>query len=100
MRWLLALLLALALAGPQPAEAQRRDHDRARSAVQSGEARPLEEILSRLHGSHPGRVLDAQLQGQGDGLAYRIRILAPDGRVVDLTVDARSGRVLQSRGGR
>jgi hypothetical protein len=99
MRWLIvALVLLLLPPAADPALAQS-DPDRARSAVQAGEARPLGDILARIQGQYPGRVLDAQLGQRGQGWVYQIRILGPGGDVVELTVDARTGEVLQSRGG-
>lgn len=94
-------MVALAvLSGGVAAEAAPRgDHDRARSAVEAGEVRPLEDILARIRPSYPGRLLDARLRQRGPGSwLYDIRLLQPDGRVLALTVDARSGRVLGVRG--
>jgi len=94
----LLVLLALASFLASPAGAGQDD---ARRAVRSGEARPLSEILSGLSGRYPGRVLDADIAERGGGeWTYGIRLLDPRGRVVELDVDARSGRVLRERGGR
>lgn len=99
MRWLLltTALVALLLAA-DPVSA--RDHDRARRAVEAGEALPLDQIMRRVSNQYPGRLLDAELRERGNRLEYRMRILGADGRVVELRVDARSGSVLQARGGR
>lgn len=95
---LIALVLTLTAALALPAAAGQDD---ARRAVQSGEARPLSEILSGLRGRYPGRVLDADIAERGRGdWTYGIRLLNPQGRVVELDVDARSGKVLRERGGR
>ena len=94
-RFLFTLALAILLASPAGA-----GQDDARRAVRSGEARPLSEILSGLSGRYPGRVLDADIAERGGGeWTYGIRLLDPRGRVVELDVDARSGRVLRERGG-
>ncbi|MET4697523.1 hypothetical protein ABIE65_000534 [Constrictibacter sp. MBR-5] len=94
-RFLCTLALATLLASPAGA-----GQDDARRAVRSGEARPLSEILSGLSGRYPGRVLDADIAERGSGeWTYGIRLLDPRGRVVELDVDARSGRVLRERGG-
>ena len=37
------------------------------------------------------------MQQGGGALAYQIRILSPDGQVIVLTVDAKTGRVLRER---
>lgn len=93
-----ALLLASLIVMAPGTDGSARDHDRARSAVQSGDARPLEDILAGISSRHPGRLLDAQLQSRGNRHVYRIKLLDPEGNVVELTVDARSAEVLQVRG--
>lgn len=96
MHWLVLLLTTVVMLATAPDPAPASNHDRARDAVQAGEALPLDAILGQLRGRYPGRMLDAQLN-QGGGLTYQIRILGPDGRVVVLTVDAKTGRVLSER---
>lgn len=100
MRHLVRLLIAAMLLAASAEHLPARDHDRARGAVQRGEALPLEQILGRIAGSHPGRMLDARLDERGNRLEYQIRLLQADGQVVELTVDARTGEVRQVRGGR
>ncbi len=100
----LAALLGLALvAGVAPAH-DDDDHERARAAVQAGQALPLRSVLERLARSHPGQVLDVELEAAEahDGPAsppwiYKIKLLQPDGRLLKLKVDARSGAVLAER---
>ena len=41
------------------------DHDRARRAVQSGEILPLQTLLERVQGVHPGQVLELELERDG-----------------------------------
>ena len=77
---------------------QRRDHDRARDAVGAGNVMPLQQILRRLQGQYPGRLLDADLRQDGQGRRiYHLKLLAPGDQVLVLVVDARTGQVLQSR---
>lgn len=92
----LALLAALAVsAADVPAVGQ--NHERARSAVQAGEAKPLGKVLGAIARRYPGRALDAQLDEQGDRLVYRIKWLARDGKVWEIVADARSGKILSAR---
>lgn len=91
------LMLLLQTVPLSPARAAS-DQDRAREAVQSGEAQPLGAILAQLRRRYPGRVLDADLNRQGGRLVYEIRLLDRGGRVTEVSVDARSGEVLQARG--
>ena len=63
--------------------------------------RPLDRILPEIRNGRPGRFFDAEgpyPDGAG-GWHYRIKWLTPEGRVVWLDADARSGKVLgPSRG--
>ena len=65
---------------------------RAREGVRSGQLVPLETLLDQAHREHPGEVLEVELE---DG-EYEIEILREDGRVIELTFDARTGRLLES----
>ncbi len=96
-RLILALAVLLACAAGAPAGAQN-DQQRARAAVQAGQARPLQDILPQLRRGYPGRVLDAELDQAGGRWVYRIKLLTDDGKVLELIVDARSGEVLRVRG--
>lgn len=89
----LALLLLVAGVVAALHEPARADDDsrRARDGVRSGELVPLERILEQAEREHPGHVLEVELD---DG-EYEIEILRDDGRVVELTYDARSGRLLE-----
>ena len=84
-----AAIIACCLAAPATA----RDHNRARAAVQAGQARPLGQILGHVMAQCPGRFLDAGLRQGGGGLVYVIKILRPGGRVTKLVVDAKSGAI-------
>jgi hypothetical protein len=82
--------------GPPPGVLMQTpaEHDRARSAVRAGRIPPLGDVLDRVQRSHPGRVLDVQLDRGGPDPAdwsYRIKILSPDGHVRSLRVDAVTG---------
>jgi len=89
------IAFALALA---PGMATASGHDRARDAVRTGEALPLGQIVGIVSGVYPGRLLDANLVQSGGGLIYQLRWLTNDGRMINVTVDADSGRILGVRG--
>jgi uncharacterized membrane protein YkoI len=95
-----ALSLVSAPAGPVGCgRATAPDHDRARSAVEAGHIRPLQEILAAVRRQVPGRMLDARLQQNGRWV-YEVILLQADGQVVNVTVDARTAQVLGVQGGR
>ncbi len=98
---LAALLLLVATDGLAGHKAKHRgsDQDRARSAVEQGEAMPLSAILARVRQSHPGKLLDAKLARRGNALIYAIKLRGTDNRIKLVQVDARSGRILSVRQG-
>src|SRR2546423_7063017 len=83
------------LAGPSVAQPYR-----AREGVQAGEMRSLDEILNGIRRQRPGNLAD--VQGPNPSAAgepqYRLKWVTPDGRVLWLDTDARTGRVLGVQG--
>lgn len=94
-RAVLAVLLLLAL--PAPLASAADNPERARQAVEAGEAKPLDTVLQAIAKQHPGRALDAELLEQGGSLIYRIKWLGTDDQVRDITADAKTGKILESR---
>ncbi|MGY4830791.1 PepSY domain-containing protein [Sphaerotilaceae bacterium SBD11-9] len=90
---LLATVLALSSA---PALAGN-DQDRARAAVQAGQVLPLKTVLERLERSHPGQVLEVELEQEDGRWVYEIRLLQPGGRLIKLELDAATAEVLRSK---
>jgi Predicted membrane protein len=94
MPWLLAAcVLWMALL----AHADESDHERARDAVQSGQALALPVLLERLQRSHPGQVLEIELERDDGRWVYEVKLLQPGGQVVKLAIDARTAEVLKQR---
>lgn len=73
------------------------DHDRARRALQAGQAMPLDQILAAVAKQHPGQVLEVELESRPRGLLYEIKILSAQGAVTKLKVDAKTGEVLDHK---
>lgn len=74
------------------------DHERAREAYAAGEAMSLQEILSRVEQSYPGRLLKVEFERDDGVWVYKLRILQNQGRMLKLKVDARDATVLAVRG--
>lgn len=90
-----SLLLCLApLAGRA---GEHGDHERARAAVQAGEVLPLPTVLERLQRSHPGQVLELELDQEDGRWIYEIKLLQADGQLLRLELDARTAQVLAVR---
>ena len=98
-RFLTTLLCAVALAPGLAAADGRRDHDRARAALEAGEILPLAQVLERVGRSRPGQVLEVELERERDsGLwVYELKLLQPGGTLVKLHVDARTAAVLRTQ---
>jgi len=77
-----------------------KDQDRVRDAVRAGEVMPFDALRERLRRSHPGDVLELELEREHERWIYEVKLLQPDGRIVKLEVDARSGEVLRERQGK
>ena len=82
-----------------PAVAQeRRDHERARAALEAGQIRPLSDLLAEVERRFRGRVIEAELERDDTQWLYELKILPPNGRVFIVELDAATGALVRSRG--
>ncbi len=99
MLGLVALVASAAMLPEHFAVAQdRRDHERARAALEAGEIRPLSEILKLVEARFLGRVIEADLDRDDDIWLYEFKILPPNGRLFRVEVNASTGAVLRTSG--
>jgi uncharacterized membrane protein YkoI len=77
----------------------RHDHDRARHALAQGEVRPIAEILRRVEAEVPGEVIEVELERDKRGAQtrwrYELKLIAPDGRLLEVLVDAPTAEILK-----
>jgi uncharacterized membrane protein YkoI len=72
---------------------QREAHDRDRDREpQQASGISLDEAVARAEKQYGARAVRAERVREGDRTVYRIRLLAPDGRVFNVTVDAGDSR--------
>jgi uncharacterized membrane protein YkoI len=90
-------LIAVLWAGAGPARADCLPTRQARDLIRSGDAIPLAAAMRAARGAAPGEMIDGKLCRGGQGLQYVVTILGPEGRVVRVTVDAKTGSVLGAR---
>ena len=88
----LALLIAPVSAGGQAQIPP--DFELARDAVERGEILPLAEVLSRLQESHPGRVIEVELEYSDDRLVYEVELVTGDGRLIEVDMNAATGEIV------
>jgi uncharacterized membrane protein YkoI len=65
--------------------------------AQAEGVQPLGRVLRAIEQSYPGRALDAELSEGAEPPVYRIKWLGEDGKVREVRVDARTGRILEVR---
>lgn len=83
-----------------PAMGQSDEQDRVRDALRRGEILSYAEIRRRAQARFDGRVVGQSLRPRGRGWIYDLRLLRKDGTVLSVQIDARTGRVLSTRGRR
>ena len=67
---------------------------RARAAVNRGEILRLSKVLPGVQDQFGGLVLDTSLIRRGSAYAYEFSILTHDSRLIDVMVDAATGKVM------
>lgn len=77
------------------AERGEHDHDRARRALERGEILSLDRVLTTLRQRLAGEILEVELEREHGTWVYEFKVLRPDGRVVELYVDAATARVVK-----
>ena len=91
---LAAMLLGiLAVSGARASD--KTDHEQARAAVQAGEVLPLPALLQKLQRTHPGQVLELELERDDGRWLYEVKLLQANGRLLKLELDASTGEVLK-----
>jgi uncharacterized membrane protein YkoI len=94
MRWVLVLLVLGGLLLPRIGAAAGPLG--ALQLAQAEDVKPLAQILQTIGERFPGHALDAELVRQGEP-RYRVKWLGEDGKVREITSDARSGQILEVR---
>lgn len=89
MRRLVLLLLLLAPVLPGAARADS-DQQRARTALERGEVRPLDQVLAAVRGVVPGDVVSVELKRKKERWYYKLKILTPAGKRAEVKIDAKT----------
>ncbi|GIL02794.1 MAG: hypothetical protein BroJett030_26930 [Alphaproteobacteria bacterium] len=94
-----ATVLTATILWHEPAAADDRaclSQDQRRAAIQGRKAVPLGRAIRAAKARQAGDVLDARLCRQDKRLVYVLTVLARDGKVVHLRVDAGSGAFIEN----
>lgn len=105
--WVLAspIVAVVLLSGPASAD-DDFDHERARRALAGGNIAPLSLILEKVESLYPGRVIEVELESEGDegegqnvgGFLYEIKLLTPEGDVLKIHMDAATMELMRVDG--
>jgi uncharacterized membrane protein YkoI len=95
-RFALAALIILSVAPARAAELAHAclDQKERRAEVESGRVVRLDTALRAVRSKMPGTLVRARLCRGNDGLVYVLTVLARDGKVAQLTVDAVKGSLV------
>ena len=85
------MLLAMLSAGSM---AWAGDHERARALRERGEILSLSEIMAQTNLRVPGKVLEIELEEKAGMIVYEIEYLSEQDVVMEMLIDARTGRLI------
>ena len=91
----LALVAALCVAPATRVAAGKDDHEEARRLLQRGEIQPIAKILEAVQRRIPGDVIEVELEREDGKWEYQVDVLASNGRLLKVTLNARTAAVLK-----
>ncbi|MGR6468699.1 PepSY domain-containing protein [Rhizobium sp. PAMB 3182] len=71
------------------------DRDDALRSVRAGHAKPLSAILPVIRERWPGELVGVKVRRRRHRLYYAIRVVAENGHLIEIEVDATSGTVIE-----
>ena len=92
---ILLLLLPMLATGHLLADSKDDDHERAYQARQQDKILSLEEILGKLDLGPDTRLLEVEHEREHGIDIYEIEYLTHDGQIIEIEVDAATGRILK-----
>jgi uncharacterized membrane protein YkoI len=84
---------ALLAAGRAHADKRGEWQDALRRAVDSGEARPLADIIAEVRGKLPGEIVGVKAEQEQARWFYEFRVVDKQGRLFEVYVDSKSGGI-------
>ncbi len=74
------------------------DYERADRARRSGDIVPLRDVLESVRKTFEGEIVGIELEKERGLWIYEIKMISPDGRYIEIYVDAKSNTVLKVEG--
>jgi uncharacterized membrane protein YkoI len=99
--FIFAMVLAAILTDPVNgvrAADQEHDQERARRALEAGEIVPLDQILQEVQRRYSGSVVELELNREDGRWVYEVELLAADGRLLKIRMDAKTKQLLPEDG--
>jgi uncharacterized membrane protein YkoI len=90
----LRLWSLLVLASAPAAQTGAADAEQARRLAEQGEIIRLDKLLGQVEQQHPGRVIEVELDREGQRWIYELELVDPGGRVFEMEFDATTGELL------
>ena len=90
---LLAAALLSAVAPAAVASDDEHERDAVHRAVEAGEIKSLTDILAAVRGKLPGDVAGVEIEREDGRWRYEFRVVDDKGRLYEVQVDARSGKI-------
>ena len=89
------IILIMSLSFILPTAIADNDHLEARQLQAAGNILPLQQLLDIIRESHPGTVLELELEHKGKRVIYEVEILGEDGQVTKLYIDAQTAEIIR-----
>ena len=71
------------------------DRDEALRSVRDGRNKPLSDILPTIRKNWPGEIIGVEIERKKSRMIYSIRVIANNGHLIEVEVDAATGVVLE-----
>lgn len=91
----IALLLLVLLPAWPVHVAADSDQERAKTALERGEIRPLDQVLAAARRAVPGDVVAVELKRKEKRWLYELKILTPAGKRREVKIDANTLAVIE-----
>lgn len=79
-------------------EEDEHDYEDAVRAQKSGDALPLRDILDEIGKSYKGEIVGIKFEKKKGVWIYEIKLVTPEGRYLEIYVDAKTSQILQVEG--
>jgi uncharacterized membrane protein YkoI len=80
--------------GDHDGDRRHEEAERASRGADSGELVPLASIVATVRDKYPGEIVATEFESEGERPYYEFHLLDEDGRLTEVKVDARNGRIL------